>query len=475
MVKYVKLALTPEIAAKYGEQTDKRLDDLEKRSGADRSQVRASRGGGMGAGGILLATNDEIYDGILPNKAVTPSGLVASLVDHISARHGFALPVENNDLDTISATGYYFTSPDPLGLPAEAEGSGNLFIVIASRAGSGDRYEGYELGTMHLLYEIDYGSTNLVLRSWSRFGYTGDWSAWSRTDSAATADAIAAGLTVEGAAPSLALHSSDGINEAFFSSFVFGITDTTSGKSMSMFADGLHWGSGGTASSLSPETPTAARSLVLPDRSGTLSTTDQLPVAATETQAGILPLAATSEAVAGTDATKAVTPAGVKAAIDAIPASSGSPTGAVTAFAGATAPSGWLLCDGAEISRTTYATLFATIGTAYGAGNGSSTFNVPNMKGRVPVGRDATQTEFDTLGEAGGAKTHTLTEVEMPSHTHDMNAPINTIRWFGTGGNASLGAGTTVQGVNVNISATGGGGAHNNLQPYLTLNHIIKT
>ena len=73
--------------------------------------------------------------------------------------------------------------------------------------------------------------------------------------------------------------------------------------------------------------------------------------------------------------------------------------GVVEMFAGATAPTGYLICDGAAISRTTYAALFAIIGTTYGAGNGSTTFNIPNLKGKVAVGRDASQTEFDVLGK----------------------------------------------------------------------------
>lgn len=104
----------------------------------------------------------------------------------------------------------------------------------------------------------------------------------------------------------------------------------------------------------------------------------------------------------------------------------GTPPGTVNMFAGASAPTGYLLCNGAAVSRTTYADLFAAIGTTYGAGNGTSTFNVPNVKGRVPVGLDSAQTEFDTLGETGGSKTHTLTTAEMPVHTHTQNPHSHT-------------------------------------------------
>jgi len=97
-------------------------------------------------------------------------------------------------------------------------------------------------------------------------------------------------------------------------------------------------------------------------------------------------------------------------------------TGVITAFGGSSAPTGWLLCDGTAVSRSTYADLFAVVSTTYGSGDGSTTFNLPNLKGKVPVGRDASQTEFDTLGETGGAKTHTLTSAEMPSHQHNVSA-----------------------------------------------------
>lgn len=183
------------------------------------------------------------------------------------------------------------------------------------------------------------------------------------------------------------------------------------------------------------------------------------------------------------------------------------PAGAVSQFAGAVAPDGWLLCDGSAVSRTTYARLFAVIGTTYGAGNGTTTFNLPNLKGRVPVGRDAAQAEFDVLGETGGAKTHALTVAQMPSHdhggstgsagAHTHNVQTNDDGTFitGTSGDRSLpatGSGTfryVIEGTSGStrrivtasagahshsIGAQGNGDAHPNLQPYLVLNHIIK-
>lgn len=144
--------------------------------------------------------------------------------------------------------------------------------------------------------------------------------------------------------------------------------------------------------------------------------------------------------------------------------------GSIIPTARAAAPTGFLLCDGAEVSRTTYAALFAAIGTAYGAGDGSTTFNVPNMQGRVPVGRDAVQTEFDTLGEVGGAKTHTLSIGEIPSHSHTVAGGLAATAGSGNVSLASNSGATLFA-----SSSQGGGAAHNNLQPYAVVNYLIKT
>lgn len=150
------------------------------------------------------------------------------------------------------------------------------------------------------------------------------------------------------------------------------------------------------------------------------------------------------------------------------------PAGIIAPTARSSAPTGWLLCDGSAVSRTTYAALFTAIGTTFGSGNGSTTFNVPNLKGRIPVGIDTGQTEFDVRGETGGAKTHTLTTAEMPAHTHPN--PASGQFWIG-GGSAIFAGGSTYSGTlsAVTGSSTGGGGAHNNLQPYMALHYLIKT
>lgn len=104
--------------------------------------------------------------------------------------------------------------------------------------------------------------------------------------------------------------------------------------------------------------------------------------------------------------------------VAAAPAASNVPVGGQIPYGGDTAPSGWLLCDGTAVSRTTYADLFAVIGTKYGVGNGSTTFNVPDKRGRFPLGKAAAGTGA-TIGEHGGSLDHTHTG---PSHTHPVAA-----------------------------------------------------
>ena len=174
------------------------------------------------------------------------------------------------------------------------------------------------------------------------------------------------------------------------------------------------------------------------------------------------------------------------------------PSGMLAPYAGSSAPTGWLLCHGQAISRTTYAALFTAIGTTYGVGNGSTTFNLPDLRGRIPValdnmgGTDAgLLSTANTLGLTGGAESVTLSSSQIPAHTHsagsyDGTTGINnaTVVTSITGpegtavtgtANALIvtsGAATTRVGVNAN---TGGGGSHTNMQPYILMNYIIKT
>jgi hypothetical protein len=162
------------------------------------------------------------------------------------------------------------------------------------------------------------------------------------------------------------------------------------------------------------------------------------------------------------------------------------PTGSIQMYAAASAPLGYLLCNGGAVSRSTFATLFAIIGTTYGVGDGATTFNVPDLRGRAPIGAGAgAGLTPHALAATGGAETVTLDSTMMPSHTHTNNAP---------GGQGNLGL-VLADGTNtatavdpsagelkvwdlphaLTIGNTGGGLPHANMQPWLALNFIIKT
>lgn len=161
------------------------------------------------------------------------------------------------------------------------------------------------------------------------------------------------------------------------------------------------------------------------------------------------------------------------------------------AASGGSGPAGWLLAEGQAVSRATYAALFATIGTAYGIGDGATTFNLPNMTGRVPVGQLNADPDFGTTGQTGGAKTHVLTEDEMPAHKHYGFGEATDGFWLGNiaPGGAKMGSfgGIDYDNFYYGTTTTGGGESgfdgvtphdglpHNNIQPYLVMRYIIKT
>ena len=197
------------------------------------------------------------------------------------------------------------------------------------------------------------------------------------------------------------------------------------------------------------------------------------------------------------------------------------PTGAMMPYAGSTAPTLFLLCNGAAVSRTTYSALFSVIGTTYGAGDGSTTFNLPNPNGRVIAGKASSGT-FLNLGATGGTETVTLDSTQIPSHTHPLSdhshtysgttttngdhnhAPPVAVTYNGNAGNDrrifTTNSGLWSAGDWYNATTTNGahshtfsgttsgastltangqsgtvGQAHSNLQPYLVTNYIIKT
>jgi microcystin-dependent protein len=189
------------------------------------------------------------------------------------------------------------------------------------------------------------------------------------------------------------------------------------------------------------------------------------------------------------------------------------PTGIMVPYGGATAPaqgvtSGalpWLLCDGAAISRTTYATLYAVIGTTYGTGDGSTTFDLPDLRGRVPVGAGtgvgggtsgaagtppaagATLTTRANGSWGGDERLHAHTHVATDGgHTHPylrVNANAQMYQANVASGTGGFGISTSVGSIldipsgtaNVSIANNTEGGTAQNVQPYVTTNYIIKT
>lgn len=171
--------------------------------------------------------------------------------------------------------------------------------------------------------------------------------------------------------------------------------------------------------------------------------------------------------------------------------------GVIKAFAGTVIPPNYLLCDGAAVSRTVYAELFDVIGTIYGIGDGTTTFNVPDLRGRVPIGLAASGT-FQPLGVTGGSETHTHTQV---AHTHDIpvlsldhsilvTSPFTVTpnQYSQNGGRMGVsptpsGSGSVQQWFDIKAttivattgSATPAINSASNVPPFAVINYIIKT
>lgn len=142
------------------------------------------------------------------------------------------------------------------------------------------------------------------------------------------------------------------------------------------------------------------------------------------------------------------------------------PPAVVVPFAGAAAPSNWLLCDGSAVNRSTYAALFAIIGVVYGSGDGSTTFNLPDLRGRVAVGL-GTHADIDALAESDGEAVGS----RRPKHKHTQDGGYKLIN-VGTGTGYAGGGGDGVP----NTSTVGPQTlAPTDAPAYLVLNYIIKT
>lgn len=198
--------------------------------------------------------------------------------------------------------------------------------------------------------------------------------------------------------------------------------------------------------------------------------------------------------VGGSPADVNVTPA-VDLTIAAVDAARLAHTGDLKLSAAIAVPAGWLECDGSAVSRAAHADLFAAIGDAYGAGDGATTFNLPDFRDRVPVGKSGSK----DLGATGGAETHVLTTDELPGHTHGAGALVadnagahqHTYEQRGTnsgGRSGSVGrhvggltdedtgeAGGHTHGISGATGSRGAGSAHSIMQPYGVARYIIKT
>ena len=142
-------------------------------------------------------------------------------------------------------------------------------------------------------------------------------------------------------------------------------------------------------------------------------------------------------------------------------------------FAGTVVPSGWLICDGSAVSKTTYADLFAAIGITYG--DSGTDFLLPDLSSRVAVGLSASGT-FTTLGATGGEENHILTEGEMPSHSHNWTATRQQAGTDDNNNTSELSKGDRGSGdtLSKDTNSKGSDQAHNNMPPYIVLNYIIK-
>lgn len=147
------------------------------------------------------------------------------------------------------------------------------------------------------------------------------------------------------------------------------------------------------------------------------------------------------------------------------------PAGLIAPFAGSSPPAGWLLCDGSAVNRATYPALYAAIATTYGSGDGITTFNLPDPRGRVLVGIDGAH----TLGNSGGSTTHTMTLSELVNHTHGIGG--DTGFRIGVSASSVYGFSTTAIAQQMSLTSldhTGGSQPFSIEQPWLAINQIIK-
>lgn len=177
------------------------------------------------------------------------------------------------------------------------------------------------------------------------------------------------------------------------------------------------------------------------------------------------------------DLRRSINPGGIQA-----------PVGTITAFGGSTAPTGWLICDGASLLITDFPDLYNVIGTSYGTG-GAGTFNLPDLRGKIPFGLNASDADFQNLGQTGGTKdsthTHSISGSTDPAGAHNHGGLTNTTLVESFVGNFGRAAGSTTIpqfGINtepdhthgINLTSGSAGSSNGNLNPYVVTNYIIK-
>lgn len=153
------------------------------------------------------------------------------------------------------------------------------------------------------------------------------------------------------------------------------------------------------------------------------------------------------------------------------------PVGAILPYGSLTPPTGYLVCDGSAVSRTEYAGLFSVIGTSFGEGDGTTTFNLPNIDGRGIVGFSSSDNDFNTIGKTGGSKTHTQTVDELASHKHTFSS-----NWGRDKGSSGFGASIIENtgyvfessSLNNHINNAGDSQPMDIMNPYIVACYIIK-
>lgn len=159
-------------------------------------------------------------------------------------------------------------------------------------------------------------------------------------------------------------------------------------------------------------------------------------------------------------------------------------SGDLKPWPGASVPSGWVTCDGRTLNRTAYADLFAVIGTTWGPGDGATTFNIPDLRGRALIGAGhGTGLADRVLAATGGVESNALTVGQLPAHSHPVTDPGHVHASVVAASNATAGAAaggvaagnTSSATTGLTVGNTGNGDPVDNMQPFAVVNWIIKT